>query len=146
MGLFQIVFSSTANIRVVDRDLLAIQANAALNNSRWGITGVLMYCSGHFIQLLEGDILRLAQTFERICTDPRHRDIVMISFHPVRERLYESWSLGCINLDKYGHETDQVRLANLMDLSRNAPSYRERIAAATEMFECFIDQVELQPT
>jgi len=42
-------------------------------NSRLGITGMLLYKAGLFLQVLEGDSVRVRELYSKIASDERHR-------------------------------------------------------------------------
>jgi Sensors of blue-light using FAD len=56
-------------------------------NSVLGLTGGLLYIDDHFVQVLEGEQLRVRERFERIACDPRHTNVevrqVIASERPV---------------------------------------------------------------
>lgn len=55
-------------------DIIRVSHN---RNSRYGLTGALMLVDGHFLQVLEGDAIRVRERYARIATDPRHTDVVL---------------------------------------------------------------------
>ena len=53
--MFRLIYVSTAR-ELMDKDaLLGILAKAREKNARLGITGMLLYKDGNFLQLLEGE-------------------------------------------------------------------------------------------
>lgn len=63
------------------------------NNVKDGITGVLLFKSRVFIQLLEGPEDKVEATFQRIIQDPRHENIKLLAKQKVQDRLYGEWSM-----------------------------------------------------
>jgi hypothetical protein len=63
------------------------------NNLRDEITGVLVVSEGSFMQLLEGERLKVGRCLMRIMQDERHRDIQIISTNTVPNRLFPEWSM-----------------------------------------------------
>jgi hypothetical protein len=78
---------------------LAAQLDAILDKSRQnnvlvGVTGALMFSSGYFVQVLEGEQAAVEATFERIQQDSRHGDVQLVDFSPVAERTFSNWSMA----------------------------------------------------
>lgn len=65
----------------------------ARRNAILGLDGALVSVSGHFIQILEGDIEALELVFERICRDMRHRALTLVDLSPAAERIFAGWDL-----------------------------------------------------
>ncbi|MEY3305421.1 MAG: hypothetical protein RLZZ139_3794 [Cyanobacteriota bacterium] len=71
------------------------------NNSRDGITGVLLSCSGIFFQILEGEEDRIDSLYTRILEDDRHNQILCLkSEQNVSQRRFPDWSMEVIALDE----------------------------------------------
>lgn len=62
-------------------------------NPKLGLTGALLYSSGYFAQILEGELEPLEDLFETIEDDDRHNGVVVIHYHPVDERSFGAWSM-----------------------------------------------------
>ena len=58
------------------------------------ITGVLLYSDQQFVQYLEGDHKDILALYDKIKEDDRHRNAVMISSGPIKERSFPSWQMG----------------------------------------------------
>ncbi len=93
MGLEQWMYASTCNEPGTDV-FDSILESSRRNNDRNGITGVLFYSDGHFLQVLEGESLVVRQIYDRIMTDSRHRDIVLLLNEPVARRDFDGWTMG----------------------------------------------------
>lgn len=72
------------------RLLLAVRTK----NEELGITGVLLYSDGNFVQTLEGPGAAVKETFARISADPRHRGIVEAWREEIEQRAFPDWSMG----------------------------------------------------
>ncbi|MEI8609060.1 BLUF domain-containing protein [Enterovibrio sp. Hal110] len=64
------------------------------NNEALGITGMLLYRDGDFIQAIEGDEHVVSSLFEKICRDHRHYGIVEMMRKSLVERQFKDWSMG----------------------------------------------------
>ncbi|MEM7624530.1 MAG: BLUF domain-containing protein [Planctomycetota bacterium] len=68
-------------------------------NRALGITGVLFYSAGHFVQLLEGEADEVHNLFGTIRRDDRHEDVRQLLSFPVGQRLFDDWSMALLNVD-----------------------------------------------
>lgn len=66
------------------------------NNAHAGVTGALMFNSGYFGQVLEGQRRAVEATFERIQRDTRHSDVSLLAFEIVETRAFPTWSMGFV--------------------------------------------------
>lgn len=70
-----------------------ILAAGRRNNPASGITGVLVVDNDMFMQVLEGPRARITQTFLRIASDPRHRDLVLAGMAEINDRRFDGWQV-----------------------------------------------------
>ncbi len=80
-------------------EVAAIQAISSGNNQRAGLFGALVASPCRFAQVLEGPRDLLEATFERICRDTRHDDLLVMSFAPAEERVFSDFRLQVISVD-----------------------------------------------
>lgn len=74
--------------------LTSILRSANRNNRAHEITGALIFDDLWFIQALEGDRETVWQTFQRICQDERHSNVVLAEMREVKERQFANWWMG----------------------------------------------------
>ena len=92
--MFRLIYVSTAR-ELMDKDaLLGILAKAREKNARLGITGMLLYKDGNFLQLLEGEERIVRGIYETIARDTRHFDTMITMEEAVNERMFTEWSMG----------------------------------------------------
>jgi hypothetical protein len=94
-----IVFFSTAAVPMSEGDLVALGRECAENDSRLGITGMLLHKSGDFLQALEGTNAVIRDMFARISADPRHVHVRKISDRTILRREFAGKSVGFKDLD-----------------------------------------------
>ncbi len=87
-------FAEDANPNTVIRDILRA---AQRNNTPIGVTGMLMYEDGVFIQLLEGPREAVTQIFLQLANDPRHTKLAIDECAAITERSFDGFSLGYIS-------------------------------------------------
>lgn len=94
MSLHGLVYVSLANQEMTDKDLKGILNYARIQNEKYGITGMLLYRDGFFIQALEGEENRIDTLFANITRDPRHRDVTLVYKKPLQQRAFPEWTMG----------------------------------------------------
>ncbi|AHM62945.1 bluf domain protein [Flammeovirgaceae bacterium 311] len=97
--LYQLVYKSQRNPQCTEIEIQKILDSCKRNNSSKDITGVLLHSDDHFIQYLEGD-KEIIKLYDLIKEDPRHKNAVLLSYGPLKERAFPSWHMGYKNLPK----------------------------------------------
>ncbi len=92
--IFQLVYESTAAEPFYSAELLALLEKSRRNNERTGITGMLLYHNGRFLQLLEGLQDHVLERFAVIAADPRHKWVSLVMSGPNAERDFPDWKMG----------------------------------------------------
>lgn len=91
--ILRLLYSSSAVAQLSARDLaVACQER----NRKAGITGALLRVDETYMQILEGAPDAVAETFERICCDLRHRNLSLLEIEPADERIFGDWSMAHI--------------------------------------------------
>ena len=90
----QIVYTSKAVRPLTPQDLVDILETARFHNALDGITGMLLYRRGHFLQVLEGSEDRLSALFEKLNGDPRHTDVRVLLDVRIAARAFGAWSMA----------------------------------------------------
>ncbi len=78
------------------QSVVEILGESQRNNTRDGLTGLLLAHDGWFLQVLEGDRGRIDHLLARLSRDRRHTDIRILSAEPVAARSFGDWSMGQI--------------------------------------------------
>ena len=81
----------------------AILAQARQHNPATGITGILCYGGGIFLQCIEGGRLQVSDLFGHIQRDARHKDVALLEYEEISERRFGGWSMGQVNISKINH-------------------------------------------
>lgn len=81
-------------------DTEAILAASRRNNPALGITGILCYGAGIYLQAIEGGRDSVNSLFSRISQDRRHKDVVLLHYEEIIERRFGGWTMGQVNLGK----------------------------------------------
>jgi uncharacterized membrane protein (DUF373 family) len=98
--MIQITYASTATAPMSTADLRDILAASRRNNAAHGITGMLLFHDGTFLQVLEGEEPEVEALFDHISTDDRHTDVTVLERKTITEREYPDWSMGFKKLSR----------------------------------------------
>jgi len=90
----RLVYYSRALREMSLQDIQDILGTARKNNADLEICGMLCYESNWFLQALEGDRDTVNELYLEIADDPRHDDIVIISYDQVEECIFTDWHMG----------------------------------------------------
>jgi len=89
--------------RAVDRSDGAIEAilmQSRHSNPTCGITGILCYGGGIFLQAIEGGRTAVSELYGHIQRDVRHTDVVLLHYEEISERRFGGWTMGQVNMSK----------------------------------------------
>jgi hypothetical protein len=89
--------------RAVDRSEAAIEAILSQSrhfNPTSGITGILCYGGGIFLQAIEGGRSPVSELYGHIQQDKRHKDVVLLHYEEISERRFGGWTMGQVNMSK----------------------------------------------
>ena len=91
--VFRIVYVSHARNQLDVGEIRDIEFTSQRNNTQAGITGILLYKRGRFMQFLEGPESEVRRIFSTIKNDPRHGNITVISEGVIPTRQFSDWSM-----------------------------------------------------
>ncbi len=89
--------------RAVDTSPQAIESiltQSRQHNSAIGITGILCYGDGVFLQCIEGGRMQVSGLYGSIQHDARHKDVALLHYEEISERRFSGWSMGQVNVSK----------------------------------------------
>jgi hypothetical protein len=89
--------------RAVNPDPAAIEdilVQSRQYNPTCGITGILCYGGGVFLQALEGGRIAVNDLYSHIQKDTRHKDVVLLRYEEIHERRFGGWTMGQVNVAK----------------------------------------------
>jgi len=117
MNLVRFVYVSAATPEFNEQlDMGRILQASRRNNPSEEIGGVLYYGHGYFFQCLEGDRRKVNALYRRLLSDPRHKDVDVISVKPIPFRSFVDWSMKYVPV-----EDDVERLLKQRGFKRFEP-------------------------
>lgn len=75
-------------------DLESLLVRARDFNCETGVTGVLVYREGMFLQCFEGEVAAMEATYARIRASSQHHGIVELLHAPMAERSFADWRMA----------------------------------------------------
>jgi Sensors of blue-light using FAD len=100
--MIQLIYRSAARARFSQRQLADLLTQARSTNSERGMTGMLLYDDGSFLQVLEGEKEPLLALYGRILLDPRHTEIAKLLEREIDEREFGDWQMGFVSVNRLG--------------------------------------------
>lgn len=94
MKLVRLLYYSRASREMSLSDLKDILGTARDNNNSIDVCGMLCYDKQYFLQALEGERQAINELYLDIADDPRHDDVVIISYEDITEPVFPQWQMG----------------------------------------------------
>ena len=121
--------------RAVDSSSSSIEdilARSRAHNKSCGITGILCYGAGVFLQAIEGGRMAVSTLYGHIQKDPRHKDVVLLHYEEIAERRFGGWTMGQVHLTKV-HAATLLRYSERPELDPYAVSGKVSLALLEEL-------------
>jgi hypothetical protein len=121
--------------RAIDPSADAIEAILAQSrqyNPTSGITGILCYGGGIFLQAIEGGRMPVSELYGHIQRDVRHKDVVLLHYEEISERRFGGWTMGQVNMSKINHSI-LLKYAEKPELNPYAVSGQVSLALLEEL-------------
>eukprot|EP00659_Diplonema_papillatum_P006084 gene6084-9346_t len=100
---FSIIYSSRFGQGLALDDISMIKRTSVTRNLRTGITGALLFSvsAGVFIQILEGPKAAVTKLYKDICSDSRHKDVVLVRQEVMQTRRFPESPLHAVDLQDH---------------------------------------------
>ena len=95
----RLIYCSQAAYDFAPDELVALLEVSRRNNGPAGLSGMLLYSSQSFLQVLEGDPAALEATYARITADGRHHNLRLLQEIDVAAPLFPDWTMGFEHID-----------------------------------------------
>ena len=97
MALRSLIYVSSANRLLSTEELWSLLEVSRRNNLRAGVTGMLLYKGGNFMQVIEGEAAQVDALHARILRDKRHHGVFTLLDRTLEGREFPVWSMGFQN-------------------------------------------------
>lgn len=78
-----------------------VERHASDYNQQQGITGILCYGNGHFLQCIEGQKAHVFALKERIFADSRHKNVKTLLLRTIDHRSFSDWRMRMLFLERW---------------------------------------------
>jgi hypothetical protein len=92
--MYSLTYVSSASTRFSREALKRLLDQCAFANKAVGVTGMLLYQDGNFMQVLEGHEHSVRGLYAKIERDPRHMGLITLLQGEIEERQFPTWSMG----------------------------------------------------
>jgi FAD-dependent sensor of blue light len=99
--MYRMVYVSSAVKLFSERQLEDLLKQSRQNNSLLGLTGMLLYKDGNFMQCLEGPKEAVSTLEAKIKSDPRHRGMAVLLQEDHVQSAFHEWAMGFKRLDPH---------------------------------------------
>ncbi len=97
--LVRLLYASRA-VDIRPEAIESILHQSRSHNPDCGVTGVLCYGGGIFLQALEGGRMAISELYGHIQRDQRHKDVVLLQYEEIAERRFAGWTMGEVNMNR----------------------------------------------
>ncbi len=113
--MHQLVYVSSASANLSEDDLKDVISCARETNKTLGVTGMLVFLDGCFLQVLEGRPERVRELYAKIEADPRHFGAKVLIESEIAKPAFPNWSMGFRKASR-----DDLYMAGFCALTRRA--------------------------
>ncbi|MBC8002193.1 MAG: BLUF domain-containing protein [Opitutaceae bacterium] len=134
--MFHIIYMSSAVVPFSPAELQALLETSRRNNTTLGVTGLLLYKDGNFLQVIEGEQAVVDELYSKISRDRRHRGCVPLFKESISQREFANWSMAFRDLDSSPEQFPDGfnELLNTNWSQMDLSSYSSKVRAFMKMF------------
>lgn len=97
--LVRLLYASRA-VDASPATVTGILESARAHNHASGVTGILVYGGGVFMQAIEGGRQTISDLYGTIQRDARHQDVVLLHYEEIIERRFGAWTMGLVDVGR----------------------------------------------
>lgn len=134
--MYFLVYVSAAVTWFSESELRALLTSARFRNEHAGITGMLLYKDGNFMQALEGPEDAVRALYERIEADRRHCGVVVLDSGAQDTRQFARWNMAFHDISQ-GRGEMPSGYSRFMDEPLNSPVFSQQPGRCQELLQMF---------
>jgi hypothetical protein len=135
-AVFFLVYVSAAVTWFSDAELRALLRGARRHNEQAGITGLLLYKDGNFMQALEGEEAAVLGLYARLQSDRRHRGVLTLDSGHAEARQFPDWSMAFHDLST-GRGAMPEGYSRFLDEPLNSPAFAGEPGRCRDLLQVF---------
>jgi hypothetical protein len=130
--MIQLIYASAAAKQFTAPELDRLLERARLRNDLYSVTGMLLYHSGSFLQVVEGPESGIDIIYYSISKYPRHLKPKILLRQTISRRDFSDWSMG------FAETTNAFRRpAGFVDYYRTLPTLTDAPSRAAQYLRFF---------
>lgn len=102
-NLDSIVYVSSAVRLLNHEEIEHLLRRARERNKEYGVTGILLYIGGNFMQYIEGPQDNLDVIYKIIQEDEQHSGLILVSREAIESRQFGDWAMAYQTRDVEGY-------------------------------------------
>jgi Sensors of blue-light using FAD len=132
---YRLIYVSSATRLFSEAELENLLTKSRQSNNSVGITGLLLYKDGNFMQCLEGSKDAVGMLMDKIRRDPRHRGLIVL-LEESAEPEFSGWSMGFKKLNP-STAIEVPGYSEFLDLPLTSEQFRLHPSSSVKMLLCF---------
>lgn len=134
--MISITYVSSAIQLCTPGELHALLQKSREANLKHGITGMLLYNGGSFMQAIEGPEDAVYQLYRNIQQDRTHHMVTTLLDQPIQQRAFPDWSMGFNDLTGQGRPS-VAGFTNFLRDWRDREEYANSASYARKLLQTF---------
>jgi len=123
-SMFYLLYVSRETHKMTSKELREILAVARERNGQLGISGLLLYKNGRFMQFLEGPEDAVRSLMNKVSVDQRHQDVMVLQEDIAESRQFPTWGMAFNCMD------DPLLDPEIQSIEHNEPMYSEPLQSS----------------
>ena len=136
--MYFLVYVSAAVTWFSETELRGLLTGARYRNENAGITGMLLYKDGNFMQAIEGPESAVRSLYKRIEADRRHHGLLVLDSGAQDSPQFALWSMAFHDLSA-GRREMPSGYSRFRDEALNAPGFVQQPGRCHELLRLFRD-------
>lgn len=118
MELIHLAYMSRIAFQITDEAILDLLVSSRKKNHDNNITSALIYGSGVFLHMLEGERKNIMDLYATIQNDERHEKVILLFEEQLDERQFKHWAMRFIPLS-------ETRLDRILEFGQFIQNYEQ---------------------
>lgn len=132
MHLVRMIYVSTITDRTNSGAVQKILTTAKKNNDKHDLTGLLVFNSKYYLQVIEGGRVAVSALLGNLFSDDRHCEMVVLGVEQVDQRAFPNWSMEFIAASRASRQT-MLRHGATRDFSPYEMTYQSALSFMSEV-------------
>ena len=136
-NIVQLAYISTQVSLLSPSAIQEILTKSIANNASIGVTGMLIYYNGTFLQVLEGYSKTVDELYSVIKRDKRHQNVITLYKNNIESANFSAWSMGFVDVEEIMKKGDKDFVKYFENTLTSESNSSELIAKVKTLIEKF---------